>query len=114
MTCAKKRVLARIYAPDGRSFTGENVCHNPQTTCPRLPGEGYEKCATICDQPEHAEVAALRLAGDAARGATVRLWGITHYCRQCQAALFAAGVVALEVPDGKPLAANDATAKAAA
>lgn len=92
MTCAKKQVFAYLHARDGRVFVGTNDCRNPQPACPRAPGEGYEKCRTICDQTGHAETNVLRAAGDAARDSTVLLVGHDHYCRACQGALFDAGV----------------------
>lgn len=107
MTCAKRRVLAVVYARDGRSYTGTNDCANPQPACPREPGEGYAKCSTVCGQHGHAEAMALRAAGDQARGATMKLWGIGWHCRACQEAAYAAGVVALEAPNPQPPAAND-------
>ncbi|MEN9316084.1 MAG: hypothetical protein RIS35_2477 [Pseudomonadota bacterium] len=95
MTCAKKRVVVYLYSKDGRVFVGENDCANPQPVCPREPGEGYDKCRTICRQTGHAETNALHQAGDAARGATALLVGHHHYCRECQRALFDAGVSSL-------------------
>lgn len=62
MTCAKVVVRARLVLPGGRSFEGENDCRNPQPTCPRLPGEGYEKCRSVCRQTGHAEQRALLAA----------------------------------------------------
>jgi hypothetical protein len=98
MTCAKTRVRVTLTHPDGRSWTGENRCRNPQAVCPRLPGEGYDKCRTVCDQVGHAERDALQLAGEHAHGCTASLDGHTYYCMECQHALFAAGVVALRPP----------------
>ena len=95
MTCAKKRVVVYLHSKDGRVFVGENACRRPQAVCPRVPGEGYEKCRTVCDQIGHAEVVALAQAGAAAHGATALLVGHHHYCRACQEALFAAGVKSL-------------------
>lgn len=99
MTCAKARVLCTIIANTGIRYTAENACDNPQKTCPRLPGEGYEKCTTICHQRGHAELQALELAGTAATGARVELRGHSYYCKACQDALFAAGVISLTRPD---------------
>lgn len=112
MTCAKVRVRATLTHPDGRSWTGENRCRNPQAVCPRLPGEGYEKCRTICDQVGHAELDALALAGEHARGCTASLEGHTYYCMQCQHAFFAAGVVALRAPGASGVALPQATTPA--
>lgn len=83
----------------GETFTGTNDCRNPQPSCPRLPGEGYEKCKTICDQEGHAEEIALKAAGDKAKGAIASLEGIGHYCKNCQIKLFAAGVISLTTED---------------
>jgi deoxycytidylate deaminase len=92
MTCAKTTVTCVITAQNGEQFVGTNACANPQPTCPRLPGEGYKKCAVICQQQGHAEAQAVRLAGHRAIGATAELYGHTYACQACQEALFAAGI----------------------
>lgn len=99
MTCAKTRVFVTLTHPDGRTWTGENHCRNPQPVCPRLPGEDYTKCRTVCDQVGHAEVVALQLAGAEAAGCTASVRNHTYYCMPCQHALFAAGVTSLARPD---------------
>lgn len=90
--CARRVVTCVISASDGRTFTGTNWCANAQSECPRLPGEGYAKCWTVCRQANHAERDALNRAGPWAVGATATLYGHTYYCRECQEALFNAGV----------------------
>lgn len=90
--CAKVIVLCTIQGNDGVTYAGTNWCENPQKVCPRLPGEDYTKCKTICNQQAHAEVNALAEAGAAADGGTALLHGHTWFCRQCQEALFTAGV----------------------
>lgn len=90
--CAKLVVRCTIVGYWGARFVGENSCANPQTTCPRLPGEGYDKCVNICRQNGHAEEVALRAAGDIAVGARAYIEGHTHVCRNCQEVLTAAGV----------------------
>lgn len=95
--CAKATVRLTLVAADGERIVGSNYCRNPQATCPREPGEGYEKCATICDQVGHAEVVAVALAGDRARGARAYLEGHTYACMTCQHAMFGAGVVSFTV-----------------
>lgn len=95
MTCAKVTVKCSIVVPSGDIFVGTNYCETPQSICPRAVGEGYEKCKTICHQVGHAEVVALMLAGERAEGAVAYLEGHTHYCKDCQEALFDAGVLAL-------------------
>lgn len=95
--CAKAVVRCTIVSPNGNQFIGENVCQNPQPTCPRLPGEGYEKCTTICRQLGHAEAVAAYLAGDRAIGGTAYLTGHTYACEPCKAALAAVGVFTIVI-----------------
>lgn len=95
--CAKTTVRCTLVAADGRRFVGENWCASPQAVCPRDPGEGYEKCRTVCCQEGHAETVALALAGSAARGAHAYVEGHDHACRDCQIALFGAGVSAFTI-----------------
>lgn len=105
--CARRVVHCTIRSIDGWQVTGENWCRKPQRTCPRDPGEGYEKCHTICHQEGHAEEVALRLAGPriAAGGAVAIIEGHSHACKSCQEALFAAGVTWLRIePDRGPIA----------
>jgi pyrimidine deaminase RibD-like protein len=72
---------------------GENDCANPQAVCPRLAGEGYEKCQTICRQGEHAEIKALRqLEGSDLRHAVAYIHGHYYICEPCGAALRDAGI----------------------
>lgn len=83
MTCAKAEVHAVLITTDGRLFEGTNWCASPQAVCPRAPGEGYEKCHSICGISAHAEVNAIAAAGDAARGSTIVV--AYHYvCDGCQ------------------------------
>lgn len=92
--CAKRRVLCIVSSIDGREVgRGENDCANPQPVCPRAPGEGYEKCQSICQQAGHAEQEAVKAAGEAARGAIASLWGHYWMCEPCGRAIQAAGVI---------------------
>lgn len=59
--CVKRPVSAVVTLKDGRVLIGGNFCTNQQPTCPRQPGEGYEKCYTVCGQIGHAEQVAIRL-----------------------------------------------------
>lgn len=95
--CAKATVTCTIIAANGKRYVGTNYCENAQETCPRLAGEGYEKCKTICGQVGHAEQVAVSLAGADAAGANAYLQGHTYACQACQEALFGAGVAALSV-----------------
>lgn len=97
MTCAKTTVRCTLVTPDGQRFVGSNWCASPQPVCPRAPGEDYQKCKTVCRQQGHAEVDALRLAGDAAKGAHAYVEGHTYACQNCQEELFGAGVAALSI-----------------
>lgn len=92
MTCAKKQVFCHIYTENGETFIGENWCRTPQLFCPREHGEGLEKCKTICNQDNHAEVDALLKAGDKAKNATAIVSGITWCCRDCQEKMVEAGI----------------------
>lgn len=91
MSCAKKKVLCFLISKDLEVFIGENNCLNPQPTCPREPGEGYEKCKSICQQTAHAEVNAIAVAGAKARGAKAFILH-KRVCCDCQSSLDEAGV----------------------
>lgn len=95
--CAKRQVICVITTPDGQDFVGRNDCANPQEVCPRLPGEGYEKCRSICDQAGHAEIEALKLAGTHARGAKATLLGHYWICEPCGRAIREGGITALTI-----------------
>lgn len=95
--CAKLEVKCTIVSKTGRHFVGTNYCKTAQTKCPRHQGEGYEKCKSICNQVGHAEQVAVMVAGKEAEGGHAYLENHTYACRECQEALFAAGVVALSV-----------------
>lgn len=97
MTCAKQTVLCKLVFEDGDHVVGTNWCDRPQEACPRDPGEDYTKCKTVCGQRGHAETIALRLAGARAQGARAFVYGHTYACRDCQEALFGAGVVSLSI-----------------
>jgi deoxycytidylate deaminase len=92
--CAKRRVVCTIH--DGTfSATGENDCANPQATCPRLPGEGYEKCKTVCQQDGHAEMMALAAAKHMdlkGKFSWARITGHHWICNACGEAMRDAGV----------------------
>lgn len=95
--CAKTTVRCTLVTTAGEYIVGTNACATPQPACPRLPGEGYDKCTSVCGQLGHAEVQAVRLAGERARGAHAYLDGHTYACMDCQHALFGAGVAALSL-----------------
>lgn len=93
--CVKAQVKATLVAENGHRFVGSNAVENPQTVCPRASAEhftGYEACKIVCQQVSHAEVSAINLAGELARGGTIYLEGHFAPCPDCQAAADAAGV----------------------
>jgi len=99
--CAKQTVTATIITPDGRHFTGTNDCLRAQVSCPRdaagmKTGEGYHLCRDVCQQTGHAEINALRAAGDAAKGARMVITGHTYACKPCIDACVKAGIVSIE------------------
>lgn len=81
----------------GVEYVGRNDCANPQPVCLRLPGEGYDKCKSICDQAGHAEIEALKAAGEHARGSVAALTGHYWMCEPCGRALREAGVGAIMI-----------------
>lgn len=99
MSCAKARVTALLIGRSGKWYEGENATRSPQAACPRLPGEGYEKCASVCQQESHAEVAALLLAGDDACGG-IMLVNYHYCCADCVRACDAAGVALIVLTKG--------------
>ena len=98
--CAKVQVICIIHLPDGSKYRGENTCATPQEVCPRLPGEGYSKCGSVCNQTGHAEVnaiAAVIADGKQVAGGHAVLHNHTWFCRDCQEALFAASIKSLSL-----------------
>lgn len=95
MTCAHRKVEAWLLCADGKEYHGTNDCNRPQLVCPRKPEEGYLKCSTICGQPHHAEIAALkkaREAGSDTKGSEIVIRGHYRICTQCAIQLRDAGV----------------------
>ena len=106
--CVKQTVTATIVARDGSRFVATNYCLTPQTVCARAgmkTGEGYELCKSVCSQPAHAEVNAIRLASsyDDARfifGSMLYLEGHSYACDKCTRTAMAAGIA--EIVIGAP------------
>lgn len=98
MTCAKAVVIARLSLLDGRSFIGRNDCETPVQVCPRVPGDGYEKCREICGMRFHAEARAVMAAfsagaGQDLAGATMEV-AHNHICGGCAELLRLYGITA--------------------
>lgn len=93
--CVKQTVVATVVDIKGRHFVGTNHCMRPQATCARagMPsGGGYHLCREVCQQPAHAEINAINLAGKATIGATLYLQGHTYACESCTDAARRAGI----------------------
>ena len=102
--CAKQVVTATVVSPSGKRYQATNWCMSPQKECPRagMPsGEGYELCRTVCAQHAHAEVNALKAAGEFARGGRLYVEGHTYACGPCLAVAKEAGIE--EVVVGPPI-----------
>lgn len=94
--CIKQTTIA-IISNNGKHYIGTNWCKNPQTECPRdtmgmKSGEGYELCKDICEQTGHAEVNAVKMAGDDVKGATLLLVGHYYMCDDCKKICKEAGI----------------------
>lgn len=97
--CAKQTTVAIIVSGED-IFVGSNWCNSPQEECPRKDlktGEGYEFCKNVCHQDNHAEIDALRQAGDKAKGATMILFGHYYCCDSCATAIKSSGIRKLVV-----------------
>lgn len=93
MTCVKRRVRCIIITDQGNAFVGENLCDRPQPVCPRSPTDDYERCTSVCRQPGHAEIVALKKLDESGeRGMMALVFGIDHLCKDCARALSGAGI----------------------
>lgn len=95
--CAKRVVTCTLVTPSGERIVGKNWCSNPQHTCPRDEIDDYSKCKSVCQQWGHAEEVAAVIAGPKALGARAYIEGHSYACRNCQEALFSAGVASISV-----------------
>lgn len=89
--CAKRHVVA-IIENNGEYYFGSDWCRNPQKKCPRLPGEDYLKCKTVCKQDGHAELDVIKNAEGNTKGGVMYLIGHDHCCEPCLAAIKKAGI----------------------
>ena len=97
--CAKQTVAALVIGASGNRYLSTNYTLTPQLQCPRqdMPsGVGYELCVRVCNQPGHAEVNALRLAGVDARGGRMIIAGHSYACDHCSSTAFDAGITRID------------------
>jgi deoxycytidylate deaminase len=109
--CAKQVVTATLVTITGARFVGRNDCLAPQEDCPRVVlgyarGEGYHLCQEICEQPWHAETAAIAAAeaaggAGAARGGMMWLEGHVAPCMGCAEAMAALDIACVVEPAPK-------------
>lgn len=105
MTCAKQVVEATIVGRSGRVYVGRNDCASPQEVCPRrdMPSNvGYHLCRDVFRQEGHAEVMAIRAAGDDSCGGSLTLRGHITVCPSCMSACDAAWIVHITVEGHAP------------
>ena len=99
--CKRRTVMAVLVSDNGVYF-GYNHCNNQVDDCPRTRAghkthEGYHLCKEVCDQPAHAEVNAIKHAGDNANGGILYLFGHDHACDDCIKACKKAGIKRVEL-----------------
>lgn len=98
MTCAKASFAAWLLGNDGRVYVGWNHALYPQSVCPRAPGEGYEKCHSVCATTGHAEANAIKKAGDAAWGGFL-IVDYHYICDDCMSKIEEKGITAMTVEE---------------
>ena len=94
--CKKQRVFAFLVCKNGMVFPGENWCKNDIQECPRAEmatGKGYELCKSVCGQENHAEVDAIKKAGENAHGGKLYLFGHSYCCEDCKKEMEKYGVI---------------------
>lgn len=95
--CQKRPVSAVVTLKDGEVLMGGNFGLRAVAVCPRVTGEGYAKCFSVCGQLNHAEAMVLRMLR--AGGYTyehvryVDVYGHSQPCESCKLALRAAGLL---------------------
>ncbi len=87
--CFKREVCAVIVNNIGQVVVGQNLIYTNEeiSECPRKKGEDYTKCKTVCNQTNHAETEAIRIAklrNMEIRGATLYLHNHYKMCENCK------------------------------
>ena len=94
--CFKREVCAVIMDRNGKIAVGENRIYNDDVDiCPRLKGENYEKCTSVCKQKGHAEIMAIKDAKDKElelEGSILYLMGHYRICDNCESACKEVGI----------------------
>ena len=110
--CLDKTIVAVLHdGENGFVTVASNGIVEPRVACYRNDlklniNEGYEICAELCKQPNHAEMDAveswlqmLELSGKTRRGAIMHVFGAKKICASCQQRLDSLGVYAIVEPD---------------
>ena len=90
--CLDRTIIA-VIEYQGKIYIGTNGIINVPTECPRSGctiNQGYELCTTVCNQPYHAEEAAivewLIDCGNVDKhDATISIYGAKAMCERCKA-----------------------------
>lgn len=109
--CAQRDVIA-IIENNGRFWVGSNWCNKPQEVCPRGSNDDgvYDKCWSICEQDNHAEVDALKKASKNAFGATLYLIGHDHCCQCCKDKMAEYGIANIVIGEYPKIKISDSQA----
>jgi deoxycytidylate deaminase len=101
--CLKQTVIAVIMNNKRIVGFGGNFINNEEVkSCVRegfASGDGYEYCAFVCNQNNHAEVEACLNAGELTKGGTLYLIGHTYACNDCMDFIKKSGIVKVIICD---------------
>lgn len=99
--CYDKTIIAALHTPHGVFLGTNGIKKQPsQHTCPRKGqsiNQGYEKCVEKCQQPSHAELAALlkykeRVAELDFKNSRMIVYGAKEVCYHCKKTLELVGI----------------------
>lgn len=107
--CYDKTIIAALHTPHG-TFLGTNGIKKqpPQHMCPRKGqsiNQGYDKCVEQCQQPSHAELAALQkyktlVSKPDFENSWMEVYGAKEVCYHCKTTLDLVGIQRITI---KPL-----------
>lgn len=107
--CYDKTIIAALHTPDGIFLGTNGIKKQPsQHICPRKRqglNQGYEKCVDQCQQPSHAELAALLKYKQAVfepdfENSQMVVYGAKEVCYHCKKTLELVGIQSVTI---KPL-----------